>query len=86
MEKLLQEQYGLYINGKWVPASDGATFTAVVSCIGNIGPGLDAVGPTSNFSALSSLSKAVLSVLMLTGRLEIFPILVLLNPHGWMHK
>ncbi len=61
-------------------------FSSAVTCLSNIGPGLDAVGPTSNFSALSSLSKAVLSVLMLTGRLEIFPILVLLNPHGWMHK
>ena len=38
-------------------------FSSAVTCLSNIGPGLDAVGPTSNFSALSSLSKAVLSVL-----------------------
>ncbi len=58
-------------------------FTSVISCINNIGPGLDAVGPTSNFSAFGDLSKVVLMLNMLLGRLEIFPILVMLNPKVW---
>lgn len=58
-------------------------FTAVLSCFNNIGPGLDAVGPTCNFSGYGYLSKIVLTLDMLAGRLEIFPILVLLNPTAW---
>lgn len=61
-------------------------FSAAVTCMSNIGPGMDIIGPMYNFSPLSSLSKVVLSVLMLTGRLEIFPILVLLSPRGWIQK
>ena len=57
--------------------------TAVLSCFNNIGPGLDAVGPTCNFSGFSALSKLVLTLDMLAGRLEIFPILILFNPHSW---
>ena len=57
---------------------DGITnFTAVASCINNIGPGLAKVGPTQNFSIYSNLSKLVLVFDMLAGRLEIFPMLVL---------
>lgn len=50
--------------------------TAVVSCLNNIGPGLAAVGPASNFAAFSDLSKLVLSAIMLLGRLEIYPLLL----------
>ncbi|MBQ5711369.1 MAG: TrkH family potassium uptake protein [Oscillospiraceae bacterium] len=63
--------------------SIGTTFTAVLACFNNIGPGLEAVGPTCNFSHLSDLSKLVLSADMLAGRLEIFPILVLFSPATW---
>ncbi len=59
------------------------TFTAVASCFNNIGPGLSKVGPSLNFSCMSSLSEYVLSFNMLLGRLEIFPILVLLSPRSW---
>ena len=59
------------------------TFTAVVSCVNNIGPGLDAVGPASNFSLFSPVSKLVLTVSMLIGRLEIYPILILMSPSIW---
>ena len=55
------------------------SFTAVVSAINNIGPGLDAVGPAANFSILSPLSKFVMIFDMLAGRLEIFPMLVLFS-------
>lgn len=57
--------------------------TAVVATFNNIGPGLNVVGPTSNFSSFSVLSKLILSFDMLVGRLEIFPMLVLLSPGTW---
>ncbi len=60
--------------------------TATLACFNNIGPGLDAVGPTCNFSAFSDLSKIVLSVAMLAGRLEIFPMLVLCSRSTWRRK
>ncbi len=63
--------------------SIGSTFTAVLACFNNIGPGLEAVGPTCNFGHLSDLSKIVLSADMLAGRLEIFPILVLFSRGTW---
>ena len=63
--------------------SVGTNFTAVLACFNNIGPGLEAVGPTCNFSAYSDLSKLVLSFDMLAGRLEIFPILVLFSRSTW---
>ncbi len=55
-------------------------FSSVMATFNNIGPGFDAVGPTSNYSAYSNLSKLIMSVDMLLGRLEIFPILALLAP------
>lgn len=60
-----------------------STFTAVSATLNNIGPGLGAVGPTANFGGLSILSKYVLMFDMLAGRLEIFPMLVLLLPTTW---
>lgn len=59
------------------------TFTAVAATFNNIGPGLGAVGPVSNFSELSVLSKFVLMFDMLAGRLEIFPMLLLFAPSTW---
>jgi len=58
-------------------------FTAVSATINNIGPGLEAVGPMANFGHLSVLSKFVLMFDMLAGRLEVFPMLVLLMPSTW---
>ncbi|MBQ9604468.1 MAG: TrkH family potassium uptake protein [Firmicutes bacterium] len=58
-------------------------FTAVAATLNNIGPGLSGVGPTSNFAAYSDLSKIVMIFDMLAGRLEIFPMLVLLAPATW---
>ena len=63
--------------------SIGTNFTAVLACFNNIGPGLEAVGPTCNFSQFSDFSKLVLSMDMLAGRLEIFPILVLFSKSTW---
>lgn len=57
--------------------------TAMLACLNNIGPGLDLVGPTSNYFHFSDLSKIVLMLDMLLGRLEIFPILMLFAPSVW---
>lgn len=62
------------------------SFTAVTTCINNIGPGLEKVGPTENFSFFSNLSKIVLSIDMLLGRLECFPIIILFSPAIWRKK
>ena len=61
----------------------GTNFSAVLACFNNIGPGLEKVGPTCNYSHFSALSKIVLSADMLAGRLEIFPILVLFSRRTW---
>ncbi len=58
-------------------------FTAVVSCFNNIGPGFEGVSATSNFAHMGILSKLVLSFDMLAGRLEIFPMIILLVPSTW---
>jgi len=58
-------------------------FTAALTCISNVGPGFGAVGPMGSFSGYSSASKLLLSLLMLAGRLEIFPILALFHPGMW---
>jgi len=63
--------------------SFGTTFTAVVACISNIGPGLEMVGPMGNYSMFSALSKFVLSMCMIIGRLEVIPILVLFSKNAW---
>ena len=63
--------------------SFGTTLTAVIACVSNVGPGLEAVGPMGNFSAFSDLSKLVLSFCMIVGRLEFFPILVLFSRNAW---
>lgn len=60
-----------------------SSFTAVAATLNNIGPGLDAVGPTGNFAGFSVLSKYVLMFNMLAGRLELFPILILFYPACW---
>ncbi len=58
-------------------------FTAVIATINNIGPGLELVGPTQNFGGFSAVTKYVLMFDMLAGRLELFPLLILLHPAMW---
>ena len=63
---------------------DTATnFTAALTCLSNMGPGLGLIGPAGNFSIFSDLSKLLMSFLMLAGRLELYPILVLFFPSVW---
>ena len=59
------------------------TFTSVAATFNNIGPGLNIVGPTGNFSSFSIFSKWVLIFDMLAGRLELFPMLILFHPTIW---
>lgn len=61
-------------------------FTAVAACINNVGPGFGDVGPAGNFSALTGVSKLILSFNMLAGRLEIFPIIMLFAPSTWKNR
>ena len=63
--------------------STGTNLSAVLACFNNIGPGMELVGPTANYGCYSGLSKIILSLDMLAGRLEIFPILVLLSRSAW---
>ncbi len=58
-------------------------FTASVACFNNIGPGFAGVGPASSFADYSGFSKIILSFAMLLGRLEVFPLLLGLNPLIW---
>ena len=58
-------------------------FTAVAATLNNIGPGLELVGPTQNFSIFSAPAKFVLMFDMLAGRLELFPMLLLFAPSSW---
>ena len=61
-------------------------FTAVLTTLNNVGPGLAKVGPVENFAAYSCFSKIVLSLDMLLGRLEILPLLMLFAPQTWRKK
>lgn len=78
----------IYLFGTLVvmAAEDISLVTAISACaatLGNIGPGLGDVGPTSNYAHLTNVTKVVLSFLMMTGRLELFTILVLITPAFW---
>jgi trk system potassium uptake protein TrkH len=65
------------------PFNFETNFTASVACFNNIGPGLADVGPAASFAQYSDFSKVVLSFAMLLGRLEVFPLLLGLNPLIW---
>lgn len=60
--------------------------SAVLACLNNIGPGLHIVGPMGNYAGFSDGSKLLLSLNMLIGRLEIFPMLLLMTPRIWTHS
>ena len=77
----------LLLAGGLIISLDGCSFSvsfsAALSSLSNVGPGLDQVGPTSNFAMLSARSKLVMSLCMVIGRLEIFPVLVLFSRAAW---
>ena len=80
----------LLLTGMGIISLDGmdfaTNFTASLACISNVGPGLSLVGPMGSFSVFSPLSKVVLILEMLLGRLEIYPILLLFFPATWKAK
>ena len=61
-------------------------FSAMVACFNNVGPGFSVVGPTGSYASYSDLSKVTLSIAMLLGRLEIYPMLLFFSPHIWAKK
>ncbi|MFB0972880.1 MAG: potassium transporter TrkG, partial [Neofamilia sp.] len=60
-----------------------SSFSAVITTYNNVGPGLGIVGPTGNYSSFTHISKFVLTFVMIIGRLEIFPVLILFAPSTW---
>ena len=58
-------------------------FTAVAATLNNIGPGLELVGPTQNYSVFSGFSQIVLILDMLAGRLELFPLMIIFSKDTW---
>ncbi len=80
----------LLLAGTLVISIDGhdfiTSFSAVASCLSNIGPGLSLVGPHGNYGHFSPFVKYFLSILMLAGRLEFFPLLVLFHPDIWRKR
>ena len=75
--------------GTLLVSLDGTDFTtsfsATAACLSNVGPGLSLVGPTANYAHFSPGIKYLLSFLMLLGRLEFIPLLVLFSPWAWRH-
>ena len=61
-------------------------FTSVLTCINNVGPGLEVVGPMGNFAGFSAPAKLLLSFDMLAGRLELYPMLALFSPRLWQKR
>ncbi len=80
----------LIVIGTVLVSIEGVDFTtaitSVITCISNVGPGLAEVGATDNFGFMTGFSKIVLSVIMLAGRLEIFPLLILFSRSTWRER
>ena len=77
----------LIIFGSLIVTLEGVTittaFTTSLTCLSNVGPGLEVVGPMGSFAGYSAATKVFLSLLMLAGRLELYPILILFSPAAW---
>ena len=78
---------GILLLGTLCLSLDGfdpvTNFTGTLACISNIGPGLNVVGPAGNYALFSGWNKLLLSFIMILGRLEIFPLLLLFSPSVW---
>ena len=77
----------LMLVGAVVVSLEGVSFTTAITtsltCISNVGPGLELVGPMGSFAGYSAPTKVFLSILMLAGRLELYPILILFSSAAW---
>ena len=78
--------FAIFLLISFEPFDFETRFTSVLACFNNVGPGLGAVGPAGSFAGYSGFSKVVLSVAMLLGRLEIYPVLFALSPSVWTKK
>ncbi len=67
----------------WEPFSLETNLTAVITCINNVGPGLGDVGPMGGFAGYTDVSTAIFALIMLLGRLEIYPLVLALLPATW---
>ncbi len=78
---------GIFVTASLVVAALGLDLltagTAVITALGNVGPGLGTIGPVENFAHLPALAKTILALCMLLGRLELFTVLVLVIPSFW---
>ncbi|HBY89305.1 MAG: TrkH family potassium uptake protein [Ruoffia tabacinasalis] len=63
-----------------------SSFSTVAATLNNIGPGLGIVGPSQNFAHFSPFIKIFLSFIMIMGRLEIFPMIILFAPNTWLKR
>ena len=75
--------FGGFLLIAWEPFSLETNLTAVITCLNNVGPGLGEVGPMGGFSGYSDFSTGLLSLIMLLGRLEIYPLVLALMPATW---
>ncbi|MEA3505072.1 MAG: TrkH family potassium uptake protein [Bacteroidota bacterium] len=71
--------FAILLTGQDVPTS----FSASITCMGGIGPGIGSIGPASNFAQFSNIAKIILPILMIIGRLEILTFLVIFTPSFW---
>ena len=76
----------LILSLEGAPFDFETNFSAVAACFNNIGPGFGVVGPMGSYEQYSAFSKLLLSFAMLFGRLEIFPLLIALNPSSWKKR
>ena len=75
--------FGGFLLIAWEDFSLETNLTAVITCLNNVGPGLGEVGPMGGFGGYSDFSKVLLSLIMLLGRLEIYPLVLALMPATW---
>ena len=70
----------------WGQNDFAESFTISLACLSNIGPAMGSIGPVGDFSSLTEVSKLMMILWMLLGRLELMPILVMLSPGTWKER
>ncbi|MBE6688752.1 MAG: TrkH family potassium uptake protein [Ruminococcaceae bacterium] len=78
--------FAVFLMLSFEPFDFETNFTASIACFNNVGPGLAMVGPMGSYAGYSTISKLILSLAMLLGRLEIFPILIAMFPSSWTNR
>lgn len=78
--------FAVFLLLSFEPFDFETNFTAAVSCFNNIGPAFGAAGPMGSYAGYSNFAKILLSLAMLLGRLEIFPLLIAFTPSAWTRR